>query len=152
MKNTLVILSILFLSMTSYAQKNNTNNTNNTSATRDSLIAKMEKHYYKLVSSESYIALRKAQEVYDSKVNMKANDKEIKNSADVKGWVKANLSKTTFKTKKEADLAYDNLMVFVSALNRENKEYFDFLRELFSQSDGRDIWQEAMAKVTEKHP
>lgn len=149
MKNTLVVLSILFLSMTSYAQKNNSNNT---SATRDSLIAKMETLYYRLVSSESYVALQDAQEIYHLKVNMKLNSQEMLASGDIKGWVRANLERTSFKTEAQADAAYDTYIGFVATQRKENNEYFEFLMELLSQEDGQDIWKEAMVNVMEKHP
>lgn len=149
MKKFLLLVVILALSITAYGQNSEAVKPD---ANRESLVAKMETLYYKLVNSESYIALQDAQEIYHPKVNMKVNGKEMLASGDVKGWVRANLNRTSFKTEAEADAAYDTYMGFVAAQRKENNEYFEFLMELLSREDGEDIWKEAMVNVMEKHP
>nr|WP_322625991.1 hypothetical protein [uncultured Flavobacterium sp.] len=147
-----VLLVITFSRQKTYSQNNASLLVGNNITNRDSIQMKLEVLYEKLILSQSYEEMQKVQKVYFEKVHFKAHGEEMINSGDIKGWVNANIDKTEFKGKIEANKEYKVLSNAIEVCSKENKSYYDLLAELLTTVEGSDIWQNAIANVAKKYP
>lgn len=149
MKKFLLVISILAFSC-SFAQKGATATENITA--NDSLQIKVDLLYEKLILSQSYDEMERAQKAYLEKVHFKIYGEEMLDSGDMNAWVKKNLDKTVFKDSGEADREYSILSKAIQACSKENSSYFNMLPGLFSTDEGVEVWHRAIMNIARKYP
>lgn len=109
--------------------------------------------YIKMRQSESQKIADSISQLFFYKITPDVDLIEIsKENRDYMAWTRANLSKTEFKTLEEAEKLWNEYESAIKSTTEENKDYYDYLREIRTFEGGAELQISFMKKVREEHP
>ncbi|MFP9114679.1 hypothetical protein ACLI1A_12110 [Flavobacterium sp. RHBU_3] len=153
MKNQFyLVLFLIFVSITGYAQNNNGYNYTNGLILNDSIHDVYKALYIKRQKCESCAISDEALKEYKQSINYSLYSKEIDVLAGMDKWAAANLSKTNFKTLEEANKVYADMLLLNVKCIRDNGPFYDLQRKILFSEGGEDMWKQVLTEIAQENP
>lgn len=153
MKNQFyLVLFLIFISVTGYAQNYNNYIYTKGIVLNDSIHDLYKALYIKRQKCESCSKSDVALEEYKQSINYSLYSKEIDVLVGMDKWAAANLSKTNFKTLEEANKVYADMFLLNVKCIRDNEPFYDLQGKILFSEGGEDMWKQVLTEIAQENP
>lgn len=152
-KKLLLTLLLIGVSLCGYSQTTAKKQKQKDTVPYDERYNKLKELHIKNLDSKSQIAADSLFQVFVYKITPDVDFNVItEENQDLLVWAKTNIAKTEFKDAAEAEKLWAEYEQEINVSTAENKEYYEYLLDVFQTEGGIDLHLKVMEDVDEQYP